>query len=73
MSIEALLPPYTLAERNRELRMQSRALCWRALRARHRTRQLRTEMRQRVSSLRASWKSRCSDMVLIRSTLLHEK
>ena len=30
--MDGLLPPYTREERNRELRMRVRALCWRAKR-----------------------------------------
>jgi hypothetical protein len=41
MDMEDLLPPYTLAERSRELCMSSRALCCRAQRAHTRSRQLR--------------------------------
>ena len=44
MSVEPLLPPYTPAERSRELHMQSRALHWRVQRAKNQNRQLRVQL-----------------------------
>jgi hypothetical protein len=66
MNTENLLPPYTQFERSRELLMRSRALCWRALRARHQARQLQADMRELRDRVCASYKDRGPEVVLIR-------
>jgi hypothetical protein len=70
MNTEGLLLPYTLFERSRELLMSSRVLCWRALRARRQARQLQNDMREFRHRVRASYKYRSPEVVLIRHKLL---
>ena len=45
ITMQGLLPPYTLEERSRELCMSSKALCWRARRAQAQSRRLQDENR----------------------------
>ena len=70
MNTESLLTPYTLFERSRELLMSSRALCWRAVRARNQTRQIQADVRELRDRVRASYKYRDPEVVLIRNKVL---
>jgi hypothetical protein len=70
MTTESLLPPYTLSERSRELLMRSRALCWRALRARHQARELQVDIRELRDRVRASRMDQGPEAVLIRYKFL---
>jgi hypothetical protein len=70
MTTESLLPSYTLSERSRELLMRSRALCWRALRARYQARELQVDIRQLRDRVRASRMDRGPEAVLIRYKFL---
>ncbi len=67
MTTEGLLPPYTPAERSRELLMSSRALCWRALRACNQARQIQADIRELRDRVRASRMYRGPEVVLIRN------
>jgi len=54
----SLLPPYTVAERIRELRMRCRAWRWRAQRRRAHRQAWRTKAVQRLAKLSASVRAR---------------
>jgi hypothetical protein len=57
-----LLPPYTLAERIRELRMRCRALRWRVQRRREHSKAWRTRAVQRLEKLSASCRASQADI-----------
>lgn len=54
MEEESLLPPYTAAERSRELHQANRLLRWRAARAQSRHKQLRVKTVHLMHRLRTS-------------------
>jgi hypothetical protein len=58
----SLLPPYTVAERIRELRMRCRAWRWRAQRRRAQSKAWRTKAVQRLEKLSASFRARPTDI-----------